>query len=325
VIFTLFSLQITASDSLSLIVNIITRGTTNGAGREVDISILKGELERLGHHANIFDVDISNSITSADINLFLTSFNSEWCGEAKLNWYIPNAETCAVTLNDLKKIDLVLCKTEECLRIFQPIIKKTYYLGFTSFDHYQPSLSKDFSKYLHVAGKSTMKGTQSVIDVWAENREFPELVLVTRNKWEDIPKNIKLIYDRVPEDSLLKLQNSCGIHLCPSESEGFGHYMMEAMSAGAVVITTDAPPMNEFIKDPRCLVKYEDTESRHYATLYLVDEQDLEDKVLALQQIPIKELKKIGKHNRKEYLRRKAEFTRNFENLMHKTVHDFNQ
>lgn len=37
------------------------------------------------------------------------------------------------------------------------------------------------------------------------------------------------------------------IHVCASEREGFGHYINEARAAGALVVSTDHPPMNELI------------------------------------------------------------------------------
>lgn len=46
---------------------------------------------------------------------------------------------------------------------------------------------------------------------------------------------------------LSHLQQSTPLHVCPSEREGFGHYINEARAAGAVVIAPDHPPMNELV------------------------------------------------------------------------------
>lgn len=322
--FSLLMIPIQAIASVSLTVNIISHSLSNGAGKEVDVIILKRELEKLGHRVNLCDYYKVRSVPSADINLFLAQFKPEWYSRAKLNWFIPNAEFCTASPIDLHSFDLVLCKTEESLKIFQPICKQAYYLGFTSVDHYRPSLARkmDFSRYLHVAGKSRVKGTGAVIKAWSDNPSFPRLILLRHHTGTDftIPENIKLINQRISTNSLLKLQNESGIHLCPSKTEGFGHYLMEAMSAGAVVITTDGPPMNEFIKDKRCLVTCHKTDKKRYATLYIANEKELAKTVKRLQQLSPEELKEIGKNNREEYLRRTAAFESNFEQLMHKTV-----
>lgn len=330
-------LSIITNASASLTFNIISHSLENGAGKEVDVSILKENLEKYGHHVNLFDYYLVDSITPADINLFLAQFKLKWFSKAKLNWFIPNAEFCSASLADLKKFDLTLCKTEESFRIFTPLCKETFFLGFTSINRYQPSISKNFSHHLHVAGKSHMKGTIEIFNIWKKYRDLPYLILIKHK--DDIyaadhtpkknpfnfssiskPKNLKFINKRIAKRSLLSMQNGCGIHLCPSKTEGFGHYLMEAMSTGAVVITTDAPPMNEFIHDQRCLVKYRSSGKKKYATTYSIDEKELAKTVKALQRLSHHELKAIGDHNREEFLRRDEEFKQNFEKLMKKAA-----
>lgn len=312
-----FYMPINAYGNKSLVVNLISRNIFNEAGKEVDVVIIKEELENQGHHVRLFDYLKDVNITSADINIFLAQFKTNLFSKAKLNWFIPNPDFCVASREDIQKFDLVLCKTEESLRIFQPISQETYYLGFTSLDCHQPSLSKDFSKYLHVAGKSIMKGTEKVLEAWRNHSQLPNLILIKRDAQGMKPrKNVTLITKRVSRPTLLKLQNECGIHLCPSKTEGFGHYIMEAMSAGAVVVTTDAPPMNEFIKDKRCLVKYRMIGEKNYATTYIVDDEELADTANALQQLSYEELQSIGQFNREEYLRRTTEFKKNFNDLM---------
>lgn len=55
------------------------------------------------------------------------------------------------------------------------------------------------------------------------------------------------LFEPVDHITLAELQLSHGVHICPSEREGFGHYINEARAASALVITTNHPPMNELI------------------------------------------------------------------------------
>lgn len=314
-----------SKESISLKVNIISHSLTNGAGKEVDVAILKGELERLGHQVHLCDYHRKHTVPQADINLFLSQFKPEWYPRAKLNWYIPNPEFSTATLKDLLSFDLVLCKTKESFRIFKSI-SHACYVGFASLDHYrsEPSERKDFSRYLHVSGKSRMKGTDEIIRTWTKNPYLPLLVLLRHSREIDvaIPHNIYLVHQRITEENLLNLQNECGIQLCTSKTEGFGHYIMEAMSAEAVVITTDGPPMNEFIQDKRCLVRCLPSSKNQYATLYTMQDEDLAEVVKGLQRLSHDELREIGRKNRQEYLRRCEDFKRNFEKIINKAVKD---
>lgn len=315
---TFFVLSIQAKNH-SLKINIVSRDLFNEAGKEVDAKILKEELEHLGHQVFLFDYLKTPHIPKAHINIFLAQFRTNLFSSAKLNWFIPNPDFCLAKREDIGKFDLVLCKTEESLHIFKPFSKECYFLGFMSLDCHQVSFPKNFSKCLHVAGKSKMKGTEEVLKAWRDHSDLPSLILIRREAhYLNLPENIRLITKRVSEKNLTKMQNECGIHLCTSKTEGFGHYIMEAMSAAAVVVTTDAPPMNEFIKDQRCLVKYKEISHQYYATTFIIDEDDLTNVVRSLGELSDEELKEIGQANRNNYLRRVAEFKKNFADLMEK-------
>ncbi len=173
---------------------------------------------------------------------------------ATQNYLIPNQDwfrsrTEKVTLANENII--LLCKTKDALRAFSDINDRTHYLGFTSLDRHQSNVKKDYSKYLHLAGKSEKKGTISVINAWKNHPEWPVLTLQTTvdshiRLAQNIP-NINLITSNQSGENLLNLMNSHGVHLCISEVEGFGHYIVEALSTGAIVLTTDAAPMNELV------------------------------------------------------------------------------
>ena len=81
---------------------------------------------------------------------------------------------------------------------------------------------------------------------------------------------------------LRRLQNENLFHLCPSETEGFGHYLMEALGVGAVVLSTDAPPMNELVTAERgILIPYATTRPQNLGTRYQVDVAGIEAAVEA--------------------------------------------
>jgi hypothetical protein len=89
---------------------------------------------------------------------------------------------------------------------------------------------------------------ESVLDKWSEWKQL------TNTKESLIPQfeNIGSIYfcNTVLEYNVIQFLQLIGeIHMCPSLIEGWGQYIDEGRRAKAVVITLNAPPMNELIRD----------------------------------------------------------------------------
>lgn len=105
----------------------------------------------------------------------------------------------------------------------------------------------------HPAGKSWMKNTSSVLSTWARHPGWPMLVVTCSagcEKQHDVKKftaasNI-LVVDFLESSQMDLLQSQAGYVVLPSACEGFGHSLYEAVGNASLVITTDAPPMNEF-------------------------------------------------------------------------------
>jgi len=114
------------------------------------------------------------------------------------------------------------------------------------------------------AGKSPYKNTQPLLEAWARNPDFPPLTISTYEKetitlvkqfMEDRrglgyrPLNIRLVDTHMTVDALNSLLLSIGNHVCPSQKEGFGHYINQARAASALLITTgeglQAPPQQD--------------------------------------------------------------------------------
>ncbi|MGJ8656374.1 MAG: glycosyltransferase [Akkermansiaceae bacterium] len=269
-------------------INIIAR--SNGVGLDSDVGILKATLESAGYTVTfshcrakslLFRISKLFSKTHQfDVNIFLERIFPNWIPAAKINLLIPNQERFPHRhLSRLKKINHILCKSQHAQQIFLKHHPSSHFIGFTSKDTHLPDITPDYNQFFHLAGRSTLKGTDTILKLWSQNPHWPTLNLVQHqdNAPESVPENVNLIAKYLTTEELYHLSNTCGIHLCPSLSEGWGHYIVEAMSSSSVVLTTDAPPMNELISKHRgILCPYSHSEPRHLGTNFHVDEQALQ-------------------------------------------------
>lgn len=215
-----------------------------------------------------------------DVNIFVENIVESWCPLARTNVFVPHQEWVFDELRaKIHLMDYVLCKTHYAEQLFAAIGSEVRYIGFSSVDRYDPEVKKDFNSFLHIAGSSLQKGTGTLNDVWLRHPEWPRLALFSHEATARVVagSNISAVTRFLEESELRRTQNACGIHLCPSEAEGFGHYIVEAMSTGALVVTTDAPPMNELVTTARgALAGYDRTALQGMGTNFYVDPGALE-------------------------------------------------
>jgi hypothetical protein len=235
-----------------------------------------------------------------------------WFSAAGRHILIPNQERFPRRhLGRLKKIDLVLAKSRVAAGIFRQCGVSAEYLGFTSEDRLDLSIEKDWNGVFHLAGGSTLKGTEDILTLWHRHPEWPVLHLVQKEALapKSVPLNVNLMTRYFGDEELKAMQNRFGIHLCPSRGEGWGHHIVEGMSTGALVITTDAPPMNEHLDSSNgLLVPYNRSEPRHLGTCYFVDLKAFEDRVVRALRMPAAEIAKYGQAARNAFERIDREF-----------------
>lgn len=240
--------------------NIITN-IANGAGLQKDYELLRSMLESRGNtvHGLQF-TDIHNIGPSyADVNIFIEVIPMAFLNLAPEQWLIPNSEWWdAARQTCLPRVEKILCKTQDALTIWQQHAgaHRCHYIGFESPDLHNPQIERQPS-VLHLAGKSGTKNTVAVLDAWKHHGfHLPPLTLVTNNPEflpilnQGVPPNVTHIR-RVEDISVPALINSHLFHLMPAQYEGFGHCIHEAMGCGSIVLTTNAPPMNESAGIPR--------------------------------------------------------------------------
>jgi len=99
-------------------------------------------------------------------------------------------------------------------------------------------------------GVHNRKNTEAVIEAFKMlDDENTKLVISSQkplNK-EDLPDNIEIIDKDLSRKDLIDLYYKCDAVILPSKWETVGLPILESLAAGKPVITTNAPPMNEFI------------------------------------------------------------------------------
>lgn len=251
-------------------VNIV--GNDNGAGLSRDARLVLGALSAAGIQTTwsksymprglrrLFSLASADRLLPRyDVNLFLERFHPAWFPHAKRNLLVPNPEWFTDDLfPGLGGIDAVLCKSRQAGDIFRRLGKATRWIGFTSEDRSGGTIAASLpASALHLAGRSIYKGTDRLVAVWRRHPEWPMLTVVQRPHVGDLAldtrpaPNIRFLTERLDDAELLALQREHALHILPSEVEGYGQVLAEGMSVGAVIVTTDAAPMNELVTSER--------------------------------------------------------------------------
>jgi glycosyltransferase involved in cell wall biosynthesis len=158
-----------------------------------------------------------------------------------------------------------------------------------------------------------MKGTTRLIDVWKRHPEWPTLTVLRGSRPgaddEGDTSNVRIVREYLPDAEVRRLQNASAFHLCLSRTEGWGHYLVEAMSCAAVVLATDGAPMNQMIDASRGLpVRAHEGDAFHLARTWDFDEAALEEAVERAIAMPASERETLGASARRWYLDNEASF-----------------
>jgi glycosyltransferase involved in cell wall biosynthesis len=210
-----------------------------------------------------------------EVQLFLERIYQRCLPFSRHNLLMPNPEWFLPKWTQLvPRFEKVLCKTLHGEAIFREMGCRTIYTGFTSEDCHDPVVPRE-QVFFHLAGRSTAKGTETVLEAWRRNPHWPMLTVVQHpGTARPGPRASNIVHriDYIDDTELRRLQNQAQFHLCPSEAEGFGHYLMEGLAVGAVVMTTDAAPMNELVTAGRgILIPPVRTERRGLVDFQFVD------------------------------------------------------
>lgn len=274
------------------------------AGFEVTISgIRRGALRKALHPARLRAGNLARRLTGRgvqrwDVNLMLERVRPEYLATARRNVLLPHPEWFDERDRVwLPRLDRAFVLTHHAVPIFESLGMRADYTGFTSEDRLDDAVPRERA-FFHLAGRSANKGTETLLALWRRHPEWPRLTVLQspRSARPGPPApNITHRVDYIPDAELQRIQNAHRFHLCPSETEGFGHYLVEAMGVGAVVVTLDAPPMNEMVTPERGMrVPFSRTGTQGLATTYFYDGSAMERAIGDLLATPDAELVRMG-------------------------------
>lgn len=293
----------------------------NGIGLQRDGELLRDLLIKLEHRVIQYQWDepitepVSGDGKPMDLVIFLEVIPRNFLELAPVKWAFLNPEWCKPDVIKMaeRHIDRIFAKTYEGARILGEVFhEKAFYTGFLARDQMNPTIKREKS-FLHIGGNSSMRGTQAVVDAWKWKRDGERIdakLFVISSVLQDRPDLPGVTYiDRATERELFELQNQCMFHIYPSGTEGFGHAIHESLSVGAILLTTDAPPMNEIgnslLMGARKVGKY------NLADVYEVDATEIFERVqsaLGLFSDPVKPYS----YARKEFETQNEEFKKIF-------------
>lgn len=286
----------------------------NGLGLSHDMQVLRSALVGIsGEAMQVSSVDWQAKPAAAgsfDVNIFLELLNPAHYRSAKRNILVPNPEWFVREWRPhLNGLTQVWAKTRDCERIFQGLHRDVKYTGWSSFDMHDPTVERR-KALLHVAGGSSAKGTAAVLEAM---RMLPSLhlTLVISKPIASPPENVTVL-GRQDAAELKRMMNEHAVHVCPSSYEGFGHYINEARSVGAVIVSTAAAPMDELVGgEYGVLAGVASRGWQNLATHSHVDPEALAKCIRSAMSCPLGLLRELGAHAREQYLWDAAAFEEN--------------
>ncbi len=269
----------------------------------VDENGVPGEMGEVGRVALFVErIFVRNFLGGYEKRLLLA--NPEWTFP---QWQAPIAGL----------IDIILHKSVHSVAQLTPHFPGQHHvrIGFTSLD---PSrLVQDYGVFGHYRGKSTLRNTQSLIDIWQRRDDLPPLCIQAYGpdvgfrspRWfSDGNLHLQLYFERDEQAHFTSVART-GIHLCTSETEGFGHYINEGRAMAALVMILDAPPMNELIDGATgILVPVARQEQLNFGTRSQAEEVEIEAAIDRILSLDPAQRQAIGRNARESFLEGQGRF-----------------
>lgn len=261
-----------------------------GTGVSHDVQILHGLIAHvLGESAQIRHVPhYLPHCPQAELNIFVEVINPSLFMYAGTNIWVPNPEWTYKTWEPYASmVDEIWVKTHEAEKLFGAWVpaEKLRYIGWTSIDKVMPE-KKNYWKAIVPCGKNLWRDPRPIIQTYMAIKRgdpslysaLPELNIVYDPEVfrlpslpEEVQAKIKL-RGTLSESDYDALLHDCGLCICLSAAEGFGHAVNEAMSAGCMLLLNPIDAFRELADEvlwtstqkvtpnPNCLGGLEDVD-----------------------------------------------------------------
>jgi hypothetical protein len=237
-------------------INLIGNFATLGLNQ--DAALLRGLLVNQFPDCTICRVTSNQpECPEAEINIFIEVMNAGLLSYAGYNVWIPNPEwTYKTWIPYIPMMDSIWVKTREAEEIFSQYTEKVRYIGWTSIDKvFEPK--KNYGKAIVLVGKNPYRNPKPLLkayyDILKSNPDvyakLPELHIPHNPQEVEFfvpPELTKVtLHNVMTESDYDALLHECGLAICLSNCEGFGHAVNEAMSAGCNLLLSNIKPFLE--------------------------------------------------------------------------------
>jgi hypothetical protein len=266
----------------------------------------------------------------AEVNLFIEVINPSLFMYASKNIWIPNPEW---TYKDwkpyLSMVDEVWVKTHEGMKLLEG---NKLYTGWTSIDKTMPEV-KHFNKAIVPTGKNIWRNPRPIIQTYLGIQKqkpelfakLPELHIVHSPDAVPLPplpesltSKVILHSEVMSEESYDALLKECGLCICMSAAEGFGHAVNEAMSAGCILMLSPIDPFEELApKDSLWVSELKRTpHPQCLGNLYDVDLRSLAETLEQYTELSDYARTRMSQASRDLYESRHADFVQRFKGVL---------
>jgi Glycosyl transferase family 2 len=284
----------------------------NQTGLALDVDILQGIWASLDKDIQFRRVlNAQPECPEAEINVFMEVLNPSLFTYARKNIFIPNPEWTYKTWNTyLSCMDEIWVKTREAEELFKEIHPNVRYIGWTSIA--KGTSIKNFHKAVYLAGKNIYRHPQIILDAYKSHPQLdklPELHLIydsSRMKLtipDELSHKVKEYKNTLKSGQYNEILQDCGLAICISGAEGFGHAVNEAASTSSIFILNEIEPFKEFeypgtifcknsqkVPHPECL-----------GDIWKTEISDLQDALTKYIELPLKKKKKLSEENESHY------------------------